>query len=420
MKKARYCVQAVFLLLMIFLAVRHQIYRGGPSGTPPLDSYCPFGGIETAYLYLTSGTFLHRVGVSNFIMLFGLVLMGIVLKSGFCGWICPFGTVQEWIGLFGRRVFKIKRGKNKILKGIDRLGRYLKYLVLILIIVATIVTGRMIFREWDPFIAFFHMGFGELPWTAYMVLVIVILGSLFVMRFWCRYFCPLGVIVGLIGKLGLFKVECENDKCVACHRCEKLCPMGVDIAGQGRITTVECNSCLDCLAVKDVKNAIHLRLPNAGIKLYPVLYPVALITIFFGVIFSAKAAGVWTTGRGPGRELRGAANSRTNPEQGLPDRQGSGSGTNMPDGRQENRFQKKTGGSDRNLEVHGEEVVITGRLSLEEIEKLTGCPVHVLIAQLKLPRDVSRNENIGRVCRKYNISLHDVRECIRRCIEYNK
>ncbi|RKY83744.1 hypothetical protein DRQ09_09595, partial [candidate division KSB1 bacterium] len=278
MRKIRYIISLFFLFFMVFMAIRHQLLKGGPSGTPPIDSYCPFGAIETAYLYLTSGTFLHRVGYSNFIMLASLIFTGILLKSGFCGWICPFGTLQEWIRKSGIKIFG---DKKYISDKLDYYGRYLKYIVLLIIFVLTIISGRMIFRDWDPFIAFFHFGFGEIKLTAYVVLFVVIIGSLFIMRFWCRYFCPLGVIVGLIGKLSLYKIECENEKCIECRKCEMLCPMDIKIAKMGRITTVECNSCLDCLEAQDAKYAISLRKPKFGKKMKPAFYPFLLIIIFF-------------------------------------------------------------------------------------------------------------------------------------------
>lgn len=411
MKKVRYVVQGGFLFLMIFLAVKHQIYRGGPSGTPPIDSYCPFGGIETAYLYLTSGTFVHRVGESNFIMLLGLVLMGILLKSGFCGWICPFGTVQEWLGKLGKKLFGLNKDKSPVPERVDRVGRYMKYPLFVIIIIATIVSGRMIFREWDPFIAFFHMGFGELPWTAYMVLIVVLLGSLFIIRFWCRYFCPLAVIVGFIGKLGLYKIECDTEKCVDCQKCEKLCPMDLSISGQGRITTVECNSCLDCLESKDIKDAIHLRLPKGGMRLSPAFYPAILIVLFFGVIVTAQVTGNWRTGKGPGKHHHQII--RTQPETQIPESSVLNKDSLTGKRTVRNEPQTEHNEEERTIKVGEKDVAIMGYMTLAEIESLTSCSASHLISKLKLPSDVSKNTNIGKLKRIYGFDIQDVRKYIR-------
>ena len=449
MKKTRYIIQGLFLILMIFLAVKHQIYKGTYLKTPPLDSYCPFGAIETTYLYLTSGTFLHRVGYSNFIMLFGLIIMGVLLKSGFCGWICPFGTVQEWIGLLGK---KLSGGKKYVPEWIDKYGRYLKYILFIVIIAATVVSGRMVFRDYDPFIAFFHMGFGELPWTAYLVLFTVLAGSFFVMRFWCRYFCPLAVIVGFIGKFGIFKIECDAEKCVLCKKCEKLCTMDVKIMKEGRISTVECNSCLDCLEAEDIKGAIALRSNKTGKKLTPAFYPVILLVILFGTIYASKSLGVWMPGRGPGKGIVNTLSDRNVLEQGESLYQGKGavgrgqgSGLIYPQRavqRQadtlktpvETGKKEKTGvpagekkkaddepkGEERIVKIGDKDIVIRGNYTFSQIEDETGVPAGYLLSKLKLPSDTPRNTNIGNLRKQYGFQMQDVRKYIREYLEKNK
>jgi len=423
MRKVRYAVQGLFLLLIIFMAVNHQLYKGTTLKTPPLDSYCPFGAIETAYLYITSGTFVHRVGYSNFILLFGLIIMGVLLKSGFCGWICPFGTVQEWLGNLGKKLFG---NKKFIPENVDRYGRYIKYPLFILIIIATIISGRMIFRDYDPFIAFFHMGFGELPWTAYMVMFIVLIGSLFILRFWCRYFCPLAVIVGLIGKLGFYKIECDNEKCVVCKKCEKLCPMDIKIAKMGRIKTIECNSCLDCLEAKDIKDAISLKLPKNGGRLKPALYPIILLVIFFGVIYSSKSLGIWVTGRGPGRQQAPGYRSSQIIQETLESKSSDtlihkiDSLKIRPELRKAVEAEKTAEAEERIIKIGDKEIILRGNLSFSQIEKLTGVPSSYLFSKLKLPPNVSRNVNMGNLRKRYGFTMQDVRKYIREYLEKYK
>ncbi len=441
MRKVRYAVQGLFLFLFIFMSIKHQIYRGTVLKTPPLDSYCPFGGIETAYLYITSGTFVDRVGYSNFIMLFGLIIIGVLLKSGFCGWICPFGTVQEWLGNLGKKLFN---NKKFIPESIDRYGRFIKYPLFVLIIIATIVSGRMIFRDYDPFIAFFHMGFGERPWTAYLAMIIVLVGSLFIIRFWCRYFCPLAVIVGLIGKLGLYKIECDNEKCVSCGKCEKLCPMDIKIAKMGRINTVECNSCLDCLEAKDLKDAISLKAPKNGKRLIPAFYPVILLVIFFGVIYGSKSLGIWKVGRGPGGQGKGlgAAGRNSRVAQRNAENLNFSILTQKSDSLKVLAEPKKSSeekkecdevrkglrkvaeetaqGEERTIKIGNTELVIRGNVSLAQIEQMTGVPASYLISKLKLPPNVSRNINIGNLKKTYGFVMQDLRKCIREYFEKHK
>jgi polyferredoxin len=446
MKKVRYIVQGFFVALIIVLAIKHVIYRGTSMKTPPLDSYCPFGAIETAYLYMTSGTFLTRVGYSNFIMLFGLILMGVVLKSGFCGWICPLGAIQEWIGKLGERLFG---GGRLVPVSLDKYGRYLKYILFAFIIAGTIATGRMVFRNYDPFIALLHLGIWELPWTAYFVLFVVLAGSLFVMRFWCRYFCPLAVIVGFIGKFSIFKIDIAEDKCISCKKCEKLCPMDVDILKLKRVGTVECNSCLACLEAKDIKGAIALRSNKNRRKLIPAFYPVILMVILLGTIYTSKSLGIWLPGKGPGRGMINKSSNYTTIRQRESLNHGKGISDNGQDGsfmylqemgriqadtlksptslnkKQEtgdlSREKKNAGdelkGDERVIKVEGKEIIIRGFYTFLQIEKQTGVPADYLISKLKLPSNISRNTNLGNLRKRYGFQMQDVRKHIREYIE---
>jgi polyferredoxin len=71
----------------------------------------------------------------------------------FCGWICPFGTVQEFIGKIGRKIFK-KRYNNFIPSVIDKHLRYLRYVILILVVVNTAISGKSLFSNFDPYLYF--------------------------------------------------------------------------------------------------------------------------------------------------------------------------------------------------------------------------------------------------------------------------
>ena len=105
---------------------------------------------------------------------------------------CPFGWLQEWLGLLGRRLLK---NPFNPAGAWDRRLRYPKYVVIAL----TWHLGRLVFRACDPFLAFFHLGngFGEMPW-AYAALGVVLAGSLWIERSFCKYACPLGAVVGIV------------------------------------------------------------------------------------------------------------------------------------------------------------------------------------------------------------------------------
>lgn len=93
------------LLFLLHVAYDHQVKGGGPNGSPSVEAYCPFGGVENLYQFLTTGGFVRHIEPSAMILLAAVLLLTLIFSRGFCGWICPFGSVQEWLGLLGRRIF---------------------------------------------------------------------------------------------------------------------------------------------------------------------------------------------------------------------------------------------------------------------------------------------------------------------------
>jgi polyferredoxin len=193
-----------FFLFLLHVAYDHQVRGGGPNGSPSVEAYCPFGGIESLYQFITTGGLVRRIEPSAMILMAAVLLLTLIFSRGFCGWICPFGSVQEWLGLLGRKIFK--RTYNPAGPWEKRL-RYLKYLILGIIVAFSWHLGTLVFRPYDPFLAFFHLGqgFREMPY-AYAALGVVLLDSLKHERFFCKYACPLGAVIGIVGKVGLTKI----------------------------------------------------------------------------------------------------------------------------------------------------------------------------------------------------------------------
>jgi hypothetical protein len=123
-----------FFLFLLHVAYDHQVKGGGPRGTPSVEAYCPFGGLESLYQFLTTGGFVRRIEPSAFIVFAALVVLTPFASRGFCGWICPFGSVQEWIGVLRKKLFKKRFNPTGAW---DRRLRYLKYVILAVIIGVT-------------------------------------------------------------------------------------------------------------------------------------------------------------------------------------------------------------------------------------------------------------------------------------------
>ena len=153
--------QLFFLSIVTIAGFRHQILGGGPSGSPPVDSICPFGAIESLYKLLATGKFIDKIDWSAIVLLIGAIISTIIVGRYFCGWICALGTMQELFGKLGLKIFKKRFEVNARL---DKSLRYLKYVLLAIILYFTWKTGILVIRPYDPFAAYSHIpaGFEEL------------------------------------------------------------------------------------------------------------------------------------------------------------------------------------------------------------------------------------------------------------------
>ncbi len=295
----RYIVQACFLAFLSLVGYRHQILGGGPQGVPPVDALCPFGGMESLHSLLTSGIWLRRVAPSSMILLLTSIVVTLVVGRVFCGWICPLGTLGEWTAALGR---KLDIRPRELPEALDRKLRWLKYGVMMAVTGLAWRTGKLAWRDFDPWVAWMHLSAGieglmERPW-AYMVLLVTVIGaSLFIERFWCRYLCPLGAFLALWQKCSIFKVQRNDKTCIGCRQCDKNCPVRLRPMEADRLRSAECLACGRCTDACPIDRTLTF---GAGRKRISALTIGLLgLAIFFTGYGVSRATHLWETYAGP-------------------------------------------------------------------------------------------------------------------------
>jgi len=150
------------------------------------------------------------------------IFLGILLGGFWCGWLCPFGSLQE--------VLNFSRGKMS--SSLNKKARYFKYIFLVIfIVVISIQKNAYLFKQ-EPLNIFFLYPFKI---NIDKILgIVALLFSLFFLRFWCRYFCLCGAFLSLFNKFYLFKKITLKKY--------KNCPLGVDKSYS--IDCIQCNLCL--------------------------------------------------------------------------------------------------------------------------------------------------------------------------------
>ena len=275
MDKRRFSIQAVAALLSnanLKGFFTGKIYQGAGKTVcvPGLNCYscpgavgaCPIGSLQG---FLSGLKFRFPYYVLGFLIFFGALLGRAV-----CGFLCPFGFFQE---LLHKIPFPIK----KISFAGDRQLRWVKYAVLILLVVILPLCFAL-----TPFFCKYLCPAGTLSgillavrdgmlrtqlggiflWKI-LVLATVIVGCLIVFRPFCKYLCPLGAVYGFFNRIALYRMDLDTGKCVACGKCKKVCQMGVDPVKE--CNSAECIRCGDCVRACPV-NAIHMGIKHTEAK----------------------------------------------------------------------------------------------------------------------------------------------------------
>lgn len=302
----RRVIQFFFLLFTLWIGwgfyrfVLHFEQSGNPFVTRPdsVDAFLPIGGFMAAKYFLLTGIIepLHPAG---FVMFAAICGVSLALKKGFCGWICPVGTVSQYLWMLGERLF----GRNFITGKYTDIGlRSLKYILLgffvVLIGIAMTPNIMLLFFITDYYkVADVRMMkfFTEMSRLTFWILVLLASLSLLYKNFWCRYLCPYGALLGILSRLSPVKVRRNDEKCTRCGACTKACPMLIEVERQSVIDSAECFGCMTCVGICPSKGALELsvRGRRGRAAMRPLLYPVLLIALFYLVIGIGMVAGKW-------------------------------------------------------------------------------------------------------------------------------
>lgn len=265
MKKIRRIIQIVWTVIAngyIVGFLKGQIYIGGTKHicVPMLNCYsCP-GALGACPIGSMQAVLGHHKHSFTFYVLGSLMLFGVLLGRVVCGFLCPFGLIQDLL-------YKIKLPKLKIAKKIDKPLRYLKYVILVLFVIIFPLFLTNKYGNGSPAFCKYICPVGTLEggiplvvsnptlqamvgwlfsWKVMLLSAVLIL-SMFVYRPFCKYLCPLGAFYGLFAKISFFQMTVSDKKCIDCKACEKACKMNVEITKE--INTAECIRCGDCIDV---------------------------------------------------------------------------------------------------------------------------------------------------------------------------
>jgi ferredoxin len=298
----RLTIQLAFAALCVWIGVEfHAFVRWGLSGgalpfgerPPGVEGFLPISALIGLKHWLVTGT-INQIHPAALFILLAILLVSVAAKKAFCSYLCPVGTLSEVLWRLGRRVY---RHNLVVPRWLDYPLRSLKYLLLLFFLWA-------VFKMDGPTLAAFvgspynkvadikmYLFFAHVSVLTLKVLVVLAVLSLFVKNAWCRFLCPYGGLLGVLGWLSPLKVTRTAQTCIDCQLCTRACPSDIRVHEQGRVWSDECTNCLACVAVCPVKDTLEVR--ARGRRISPRAMAGIVVGVFLAVTGLAMATGHW-------------------------------------------------------------------------------------------------------------------------------
>lgn len=246
--------------------LKGNIYRGNIKKicVPGLNCYscpgalgsCPIGSLQAVIGTIKYNFSLYIVGI--------MALFGIVFGRFICGWLCPFGLIQDLLNKIPCKKIKVNNRVNSVLK-------YLKYIILALFVVILPIFLVNEFGISPPYFCQYICPVGTLEggiplvlmnkslrgsvgylfmWKLF-ILICVVISSIIIYRPFCRYICPLGAFYSLFNKISFYRYRVDRSKCVNCDSCTKKCKINIDVYSNPN--SAECIRCGECVKICPTK-----------------------------------------------------------------------------------------------------------------------------------------------------------------------
>jgi polyferredoxin len=313
--------QLGFLLLNVWIGglfyiwVRHFEVGTQSSMTRPagVEGWLPIAGMMNTKYWLQTGH-IPAIHPAAMFLLLTFLAIAFLFRKAFCSWLCPVGTISEYLWRAGRKIFHRNFSAPRWL---DIPLRGLKYLLLGFFVWAVFTMsaeaiGNFMASDYGLVADVKMLNFFRyLGGTAAVVLAILAVASLFVQNFWCRYLCPYGALLGLASFPSPLRIRREEEACIDCAKCAKACPSSLPVDKLVTIKSAECTGCLECVAVCPAEGALQMsaafmwgrtslsaadsqgRQARNHPKVPAWVMAAGIAALFFGIVGVARTVGHW-------------------------------------------------------------------------------------------------------------------------------
>jgi polyferredoxin len=305
LQKYRLVVQIAFALLCVWIGIKFHFFvrfldSGGAaafvSRPPGVEGFLPISSLMSLYYFFLTGE-IHAAHPAGLFILAAILIVSLVFGKVFCSWLCPVGLVSEALGDLGDKIFKRRLRLPVVL---DWPLRMIKYLLLgFFVYVIFFVMTELALKTFldSPYnltadIKMYYF-FAEITSFALAVIVGLVLLSLLIRGFWCRYLCPYGALLGILSLLSPQKIKRNPTSCIDCGKCAKVCPAFIKVDKANTVWSDECTSCMACVDSCPVANTLVVESLIARHRVSKRLVVFATVGIFVAITGAAMLTGHW-------------------------------------------------------------------------------------------------------------------------------
>jgi polyferredoxin len=173
----------------------------------------------------------------------------------FCGWACPYGAVQELMGDLGSKIFK---KKFKMPVKIQKYLQYLRYLLFVILIIGIL---DFILSPANGYGTFMKVVSERMTTaasvTALGIMIFYLILSLFFERAFCNYLCTEAAKYGVLSMTRIFSIKRDEETCISCRKCDKACPMNIQVSKHDQVRNGQCINCMKCIETCPVPGTLN-------------------------------------------------------------------------------------------------------------------------------------------------------------------
>lgn len=301
----RSAVQLAFALLCVWIGIEFYLFMqwGMSAGAesfyerpPGVEGFLPISALMGLLHWVYSGT-LNTIHPAGTIILIAIILISIIMKKAFCSWMCPIGTLSESLWMVGQKLFK----RNIVVwKWLDYPLRSLKYLLLFFFVysIAMMSVEELALFINSPYNKVadikMYLFFAEISQFSLWTIIVLMLLSVVIKNFWCRYLCPYGALLGLVGLLSPLRITRSKERCIDCELCTNVCPSNIKVHAINQVWSDECTSCLRCVEECPVKETLVLRARKNSTSVPTWVMGTLIVGVFMAITGLGMLTGHWS------------------------------------------------------------------------------------------------------------------------------